>query len=96
MNILYIVLWAYIHQLYIGKNGLKTETIGALLGRAMKAWFALNLCFYMIEVAIWGYGFPHYGDLILIAILTSAFFISVDIVLQLDRAREPSLKKMTA
>ncbi|MGR5296917.1 hypothetical protein ACPV5U_19350 [Vibrio mediterranei] len=96
MRTFLIALWAYIHQLYIDEQGLKMQTIATLFRRTLSAWFALNLCFYLIEVAIWGHGFPHTGDIILIAILAIEFVASVTIVCHLHRSREPKLKKMSA
>ncbi len=96
METLYIALWASVHRLYIGENGRKKKTVLVLLYRALVVWSAFSVCFHIIEVAIWGYGFPHFGERFLIAILATEFILGVNIVLQLDRAREPSLKKMNA
>lgn len=47
------------------ENPTLPDIVRTLIGRTVGMFLWINLFFYIVEIAIWGHGFEHFGDVIL-------------------------------
>lgn len=57
------------HKIYIRNNEYLPHCIFDAVKRAFAAFLLIDLCFYIVERIIWGHGFMHVGDAILVTYL---------------------------
>ncbi|MGR5178860.1 hypothetical protein [Vibrio mediterranei] len=56
-------------RLYKGEQNVLPLAMVEAARRGFWVFFAINFVFYVVEKLIWGYGFPHFGDAILMTYL---------------------------
>ena len=59
------------YNIYIKEERSIPTSIVKAIWRFIKLFLTINLGFYFVELLIWGHGFPHIGDAILVSYLAA-------------------------
>lgn len=97
MNIYYLWLNAIYNlaaRLYRGEHNVLPLAMFEAARRSFWFFLAINFVFYVVEKLIWGFGFPHFGDAILIAYLAIELIAIWYAIWQLSK--EPKQVNLTA
>lgn len=81
-------------RLYTGEHNVLPLAMFEAARRSFWVFFAINFVFYVVEKLVWGHGFPHFGDAILMAYLTVELITIWYAMWQLNK--EPKQVSLTA